>query len=348
MNEYFKVLQQVNQSTTQLLAGEYYGLVSLEIQNAARSLQKSVQPCLDELKESALRLKQLVNTSLETLDHAEDVWQSKQRIAEASQFVIWEQVADLTSTHFRVRKKIKEGKTIILEEVKNLLEEIITGCKKKYFTDKNGKLIDSIGWGDKDNFSKDIQERVKIFSNEVDKKLLELLDQNIHQVELGQFIELLKNEDYIVLFDNENTQYYRNKFNYFTKTINEKFCRTLNTLGGVFEEQSVIQTIYNQAVPTLISWKKKLIGNISRKEVDDFEKEILKNTQQRVETILDDRLEFAIKTIEEGLDFCNIFLELRNKYQQETPERRLIEKTWIDNQHQLLSGVQDQILKIIE
>ena len=113
MNEYFKILQKINQSTTQLLLGEYNGLVSLEIQDAARSLQKSVQPCLHELKESALRLKQLVNTSLETLDHAEDVCQSKQRISEASQSVIWEYIADLTSTHFRVRKKIKEGKTII-------------------------------------------------------------------------------------------------------------------------------------------------------------------------------------------------------------------------------------------
>ncbi|MEB3188910.1 MAG: hypothetical protein VKL42_01030 [Snowella sp.] len=348
MNEYFKVLQQVNQSTTQLLAGEYHGLVSLEIQNAARSLQKSVQPCLDELKESALRLKQLVNTSLETLDHSEDVWQSKQRIAEASQFVIWEQVADLTATHCRIKKKIREGKTIILEEVENLLKEMIAECKKEYFTDKNGKLIDSIGWGNKDNFSKDIQEKVKNFSGEVDKKLLELLDQNIHQMELVRFIEFLKNEDYIVLFDNENAQCYRNKFDYFSKTINEKFCRILNTLGGVFEEQSVIQTIYNQAMPTLISWQKKLIGNISRKEVDDFEKEILKNTQQRVETILDDRLEFAIKTIEESLEFCNTFLELRNKYQQEKPEKKLIEKTWIDDQYKLLSGIQEKIIKIIE
>ena len=74
---------------------------------------------------------------------------------------------------------------------------------------------------------------------------------------------------------------------------------------------------------------------------------MLKNTQQRVETILDDRLDLAIKIIEESIDFYNFFLELQNKYQQETPEKRLIEKTWIDNQHQLLSGIQEQILKIV-
>ncbi len=348
MNEYFKILREVNQSTTQLLAAEYHGLESIEIQDAAKSLQESVKPCLNELKESALKLQQLLDASLKTLDHAEDVWQSKQRIAEASQYVIWEQIADLTSTHFRVRKKIKEGKTIILKEVKNLLEEIITGCKKKYFTDKNGKFIDSIGWGDKDNFSKDVQEQVKNFSNEVDKKLIELLDQNIYQVELGRFIELLKNENYIILFDDKNTQYYRSRFDYFIKILNGKFCRTLNILGGIFDEQCIIQTLYNQASPILTSWKKKLIGNISWKEVDDFEKEMLKNTKQRVETILDDRLDLAIKTIEESLDFCNIFLELRNKYQQETTEKRLIEKAWIDNQYQLLSGIQKQTLKIID
>jgi hypothetical protein len=348
MNEYFKILQGVNQSTAQLLLGEYHGLVSLEIQDAARSLQKSIQPCLDELKESALKLQQLVNTSLKTLDHAEDVWQSKQRIAEASQSAIWEQVADLTGTHFRTKKKIKEGKTIILEEVKNLLQKMITECKKEHFTDKNGKLIDSIGWVDKDNFNKDIQERMKIFSNEVDKKLLELLDKNIYQLELDRFIDSLKNENCIVLFDAKNTQHYMNRFDYFVKIINGKFCRTLNILGGIFEEQCIIQTLYNQASPILTSWQKKLIGNISWKEVDDFKKEMLKNTQQRVETILDDRLDIAIKTIEESIDFYNVFLELQNKYKQETPETRLTEKVWIDNQYQLLSDIQKQILKIIE
>jgi hypothetical protein len=348
MNEYFKILQGVNQSTAQLLLGEYHGLVSLEIQDAARSLQKSIQPCLDELKESALKLQQLVDTSLKTLEHAEDVWQSKQRIAEASQSAIWEQVADLTGTHFRTKKKIKEGKTIILEQVKNLLEKIITECKKEHFTDKNGKFIDSIGWVDKDNFNKDIQERMKNFSNEVDKKLLELLDQNIYQRELDRLIDSLKNENCIILFDAKNTQHYMNRFDYFVKIINGKFCRTLNILGGIFEEQCIIQTLYNQASPILTSWQKKIIGNISWKEVDDFEKEMLKNTQQRIETILDDRLDIAIKTIEESIDFYNVFLELQNKYKQETPETRLTEKVWIDNQYQLLSDIQKQILKIIE
>ena len=75
---------------------------------------------------------------------------------------------------------------------------------------------------------------------------------------------------------------------------------------------------------------------------------MLKNTQQRIETILDDRLDIAIKTIEESIDFYNVFLELQNKYKQETPETRLTEKVWIDNQYQLLSDIQKQILKIIE
>jgi hypothetical protein len=138
-----------------------------------------------------------------------------------------------------------------------------------------------------------------------------------------------------------------NRFDYFTKIINEKFCGMLNTLGGTFEEQCIIQTLYNQAIPILTSWQKRF-GTISWNEVADFQKEILKHTQQRVKSILDDRLEFAIKTIEESIDFYNVFLKLQNKYQQETPEKRLIEKAWIDNQYQLLSEIQEEILKIIE
>lgn len=354
MNEYFKILQEVNQSTIQLLAAEYHGLESIEIQDAAKSLQESVEPCLDELKQSALKLKELVNTSVKTLDHAEDVWQSKQRIAEASQSAIWEQVADLTGTHFKIKgikKKIEKDKSEIPKIVGDSLdslEKIIAQCKKEYFTDKKGNFVDSIGWADKDNFSKDIQNRMANFSNEVDKKLLELLNRNIYQLELNCLVDSSKIENYIILFDAKNTQYYTNRFNSLAKVIDEKFCGALNALGGIFEQRYVIQTLYNQTIPILTSWQKRLIGNISWKEVDDFEKEVKKKVENRVEMILVDRLEFAIKTIEEGLDFYNMFLELQNKYKQETPETRLIEKVWIDNQYQLLSGIQKQILKIIE
>ena len=150
------------------------------------------------------------------------------------------------------------------------------------------------------------------------------------------------------MFDAKNTQYYTNRFNSLAKVVDEKFCGELNALGGIFEQRYVIQTLYNQTISILTSWQKRLIGNISWKEVDDFEKEVKKKVENRVEMILVDRLEFAIKTIEEGLDFYNMFLELQNKYKQETPETRLIEKAWIDNQYQLLSGIEKQILKIIE
>ena len=351
MNEYFKILREVNKSTTQLLAAEYHGLESIEIQDAAKSLQESVKPCLNELKESALKLQQLLDTSLKTLDHAEDVWQSKKRIAEASQSVIWEQVADLTAIHFRIKKKIKDNQVNILKKVEDSLKEMITRYKKKYFTDKDGNFIASIGWGDKDNFNKDIRDQMRNFSIEVDTKLLKLLNENIYQLELSRFIDSLKIENYIILFDTKSTQDYTSRFSYLTKVINEKFCgklNTLDTLGETIEKQYIIDNLYNQAIPILTSWQKRLIGNISLKEVDDFEKEVKKKVKNRVEMILDDRLKFAIKTIEESLDFYNIFLELQNNYQQETPEKRLIEKAWIDNQYQLLSGIQKQILKIIE
>jgi inorganic pyrophosphatase/exopolyphosphatase len=125
---------------------------------------------------------------------------SKQRIAEASQSVIWEQVADLTGIHFRIKKQIRERQVIILEEVKNSLKEIIAKCKKKYFTDKNKNHIASIGWGDKDNFNKDIRYWMTNFSNEVDKKLIELLSENIYKLELIRLIDSSKIETYISLF----------------------------------------------------------------------------------------------------------------------------------------------------
>ena len=80
------------------------------------------------------------------------------------------------------------------------------------------------------------------FSIEVDTKLLKLLNENIYQLELSRFIDSLKIENYIILFDTKSTQDYTSRFSYLTKVINEKFCgklNTLDTLGETIDKQII-------------------------------------------------------------------------------------------------------------
>jgi hypothetical protein len=85
MNDYFNTFQDIDQSVEQLLMDEHK---SLEIKQSAASLKDSVKPCIEELKQSATRLKGLVQMGFDDLYHAEDIWNSKPRIAEAATYEI--------------------------------------------------------------------------------------------------------------------------------------------------------------------------------------------------------------------------------------------------------------------
>ena len=86
MDDHLKTFENVNQSVEQLLKNKHH---SSEIKQSAISLRKSVQPCLEELRQSAAKLKILLKAGFDDLDHAEDVWHSKPKIAGVATDKIW-------------------------------------------------------------------------------------------------------------------------------------------------------------------------------------------------------------------------------------------------------------------
>lgn len=85
MNDYFKMFQNIDQSVEQILTDEHH---SLEIKQSTTNLGKSVQPCFKELKQSVNNLKELVQECSNEVYRAEDVWNSKPRIAQATTYNI--------------------------------------------------------------------------------------------------------------------------------------------------------------------------------------------------------------------------------------------------------------------
>ena len=122
MNDYFNTFQTIEQSVEQLLAGEQN---SPEIEQAATSLRKSVQPCVEELKQSSARLKQLVQVSFEDLYQAEDVWNSKPKIAEAAKQEIWEQLGDISGRSIRIRNLANQCREDAVKQAKKYWNERI-------------------------------------------------------------------------------------------------------------------------------------------------------------------------------------------------------------------------------
>ena len=55
MNDYFKTFENINQSATQMTVDSS----SIEIKQSAAKLKDSIQPCFEELRQSANKLKEL-------------------------------------------------------------------------------------------------------------------------------------------------------------------------------------------------------------------------------------------------------------------------------------------------
>ncbi|HEY9694072.1 MAG TPA: hypothetical protein V6D15_17860 [Oculatellaceae cyanobacterium] len=55
-----------------------------------------------------------------------------------------------------------------------------------------------------------------------------------------------------------------------------------------------------------------------------------------------------IQTLEAVISFDNEFLKRQERYQQETPEQREVEKVWIDQQRQQFKQIQTGIEEIFQ
>lgn len=121
-----------------------------------------------------------------------------------------------------------------------------------------------------------------------------------------------------------------NKFSNITDYISEDFNGFRNTINPVLE------SLVNQG------W-----GDIYWEQVVKFQDRVSVEIEKRITLILDDRVKLAIKAVAQAIAFYNDFLELQERYQQETPEQSEAEKAWINQQRRELEQVQQGIEAIL-
>lgn len=87
----------------------------------------------------------------------------------------------------------------------------------------------------------------------------------------------------------------------------------------------------------------KIWGDIRWEEVVNFKDEIYPILERMINTIFDDRVKVLTESISQKIEFYNDFLERQQRYQQETPEEREAEKTWINKQRRELERMKYDI-----
>ncbi|TAE59347.1 MAG: hypothetical protein EAZ87_09900 [Nostocales cyanobacterium] len=158
MNFYYKTLQGVITSSEEIIKCEDN---SKEIKESADKLNKSIQPCIAELKQSATKLKTLVDNCFHDIDHARDVWDSKQRIMSLPTAEIWSEIGDWSGFSVRIKNLYNQSKLETLEVVKKSWLSRVEKLTRDFFVDDKSKNKKGLNIFEKDNFIKILDIEIK-------------------------------------------------------------------------------------------------------------------------------------------------------------------------------------------
>ncbi|MCU0543826.1 MAG: hypothetical protein MUE44_16885 [Oscillatoriaceae cyanobacterium Prado104] len=335
MNEYLKIFQIITEFSDRLLADESK---SLEIKQSATGLGVDVEACVKEIKESAGRLRELLQVCFKDVSQAEDVWNSKPRIAKASPIEIWNGIGELGGCDVRIRTLAQRGQQEAVIKVRKSWHEKSLKLKNKWFLwDKvqHSFQRDSIGFFEKDNLHKELRNEV---DSQADRLIL-ILENELNSI--FQQLESIDTETIefcIDCFDISSQYRYREQLQTIGGEIVSKFTEPLKYLPGTYMKG--FKETLHAPVETLVH-KSKLGINLQ-----DFEEScqtIGSIMEDLIVSIFEERLNLAIQAVEKAMMFYNKFLERQARYQQETAQQREEEKAWIESQRQHLKQIEGRI-----
>jgi hypothetical protein len=327
MNEYFQTFQNITESVEQTLKAEPN---SLELKQAATRLKESVQPCLEELRQSASRLKQLVQVSLNELDRAEDVWNSKPRVAEVSKLEFWQQLGEISGREFKIPLLGSQYKSETLKQAKKSWNERYELLKKAWFFDAKGYKSKDLGAGDKQK----LLQGIRFYLDEQAKDMNLMLKEGMKFIEqeLAAIINLETIQYYLSFLPQQSKAGSETKINMIISDIAEVFTDSANnSLDSLKKFDNFVNT-------TLENFENQNFGRlIILPQFTKFsEEQVITKIENIINSVFDDRVKLATQALEQAVAFYNDFLERQARYQQETPEQRQAQKAWINKQRQEL------------
>ena len=336
MNQYFDSFQLVKDAADQVLNNVSN---SVEIRASAERLNESTLPCIEEIKRSVTTLKDLTQVCIKDLDHAEDVWLSKAKIAEVPTSEIWEQIGELAGLKVRITLLTEQRQIEAIKQLNQVWEEKAKNARNLNFWD-NGKKVfkNSLNFFEKDRLFKQIRSDMDSHAGQLNLALSESLTFVFNQVKHLNMETLKK---YIQSFDATLQLTLLDHLDKSTKELDFKFS---NPTSVPSEFEKGYKETLNSPLDSLL--QKSMMG-VSLDQFEDFSKEVGSTTEKIISSIFKDRLNSAIAVIEESISFYNDLLEKQTRYQQETQEQRQAEKAWIDQQRRQLEQVQQGIEAIL-
>jgi hypothetical protein len=326
MNEYWNAFQDITLSSELLLTDQNN---SLEIQQAAISLNKSIQPCIEEIRQSATKLKTLIEQCSDDLSHAEDVWNSKPKIAEAAKEEIWIQIGAISGCSVRISHLASKCQDEAIKLAIKDWEEQIESLTKKWFIDSKGQSRKGIGFSDKDGFLEELNKKLKLQYQamcQILKEGLGVVYQEISSIQLEAI------QHCVNLLDEQNKNRYSKQIDLLVRQLETNFSNPTEPLPAYL-------IAFNTSVNADVKFMKDKGWEIFREDVVNFKDTVAAKIEKFITAIFDNRVELATQVLKTAIAFYNEFLERQNRYQQETPEQRQAEKAWIDQQHQELVQV---------
>ena len=330
MNDYFNTFLNLDESIEQLLKDEQN---SLEMKQFALSLKASVYPCLEEMRQSTARLKKFVLVCSEELYHAEDVWLSKPRIAEAPKPEIWEQLGEISGRAFRIPRLGRQCQAEAVKRIQESWNRRATFLKTKWFT------RDSITLGDRSGFINDLVGSLNLADEDLDsiiKDSFKLIHQEIASIQ----IDIVTH--FVSVLDRQSKDILTSQVNKLVIEVNAKFSNPYQYIP------TNIKGFKNSVEPALEAFVKQNYWSINSEQFAKFSKEQVSSKMENIiKAVFDDGVKLGSQALQQIIAFYNDFLERQERYQQETPEQREAEKAWIDQQRQQLQQVQDRIEAIL-
>ncbi len=331
MNEFLNIFQSITYSTVSVLNNKSE---SCELKQSATELNQSIQSCNQELRQSAVRLKELMEVSYKDLDQAEDVWNSKPRIMAVPKSELWEEIGKLAAIDFRIRELQKKCQTEGIQEIKNLWLNQCEQLKETWFKDsKSGNLKKELGLSDKDGLIQGLDKTIKIINNEMITSIntnLLFLNKNVSNIDMNYLqstINLLNFQERVNISAKISAYSNQNKYYLITEVSSDLLSRWIKPTWDVFLKEAFMV--------------------IRKEQFDNFVNNVNNVIVENMAAGFTDWFKSTLSTTTEIIIFYNDFLEKQNRYEKETSEQQEAEKDWIDQQRKKLDQVQKQINVIL-
>ncbi len=335
MNNYLDTFNNIQNSIDELSKNEN---ISLETKQAALHLKHGIELCIQEIKHSANKLNNLTSICSKHLQHTENIWLIKPSITGFVKYEIWTDIGNLSGFSIKINQLLVNLKNEAILESKKLWKISFKSLKNKYFIDAKGMQKKGVGWDEKSKFTNDIKNDVtkhSAYIMQLVQQQMQLIYAEFEKMNLGTLHNCINLKNSLL---NEQKQ---SKLIVNINSIPSETIRNFkNPVNHLYKNILNISLISTDDLKSLVN---KEWGDISWEDFCKFHNIYSIKLEKFIAALVDERVKFVTEGIDKLIAFYNHFLEMQERYQQETPEQRKAENFWIEKQFQELKDLQAEI-----